>query len=302
VSAGPKRILCAGMPVRDLIFTVPQVPARGQKLRAEAFQEVSGGNAPNAAVAIARLGGLARLCGPMGAADEPTQGAMLAAWRREGIDVTPLQAMPGTTTPISSIMIDAEGERTIATHRDQGLWQVVLHPPEQLLDGVDALLVENRCMPFILPLCTAARQRGLPVVVDADRVMTLQDALLPVASHVIFSADALRATTGLADLADGLAAAAAVTTALLAVTDGAAGTLWRDAAGALRHLPAFPARAVDTLGAGDAFHGAFALAIAEGLATEAALRLGAATAALKCQRPGGIFGSPQRVEVERLLA
>ena len=66
-------------------------------------------------------------------------------------------------------------------------------------------------------------------------------------------------------------------------------------------MPAFPVHTVDTLGAGDAFHGAFALAIA-GQPLEQAMRFASATAALKCTRFGGAFGSPQRVEVDALLA
>ncbi len=60
------QILCIGMPVRDLIFRVDDVPARGMKKRATHFTELTGGNALNAAVAISRLGGRVRMSGPMG--------------------------------------------------------------------------------------------------------------------------------------------------------------------------------------------------------------------------------------------
>ena len=71
--------------------------------------------------------------------------------------------------------------------------------------------------------------------------------------------------------------------------------------GALRRLPVFAVEAVDTLGAGDSFHGGFALALAEGRDEVAAMRFGAAAAALKCTRFGGISGTPRRGEVEALL-
>ena len=70
--------------------------------------------------------------------------------------------------------------------------------------------------------------------------------------------------------------------------------------GALRRMPVFAVEAVDTLGAGDIFHGAFALALAEGRDEVAAMRFGAAAAALKCTRFGGIAGTPRRAEVEAL--
>jgi sugar/nucleoside kinase (ribokinase family) len=59
---------------------------------------------------------------------------------------------------------------------------------------------------------------------------------------------------------------------------------------------------VDTLGAGDVFHGAFALAITEKQDLRAALRFASAAAALKCTRFGGAFAAPQRAEVEALLS
>jgi len=84
-------------------------------------------------------------------------------------------------------------------------------------------------------------------------------------------------------------------------TDGANGALWRQGA-VVGHRPAFAVNSVDTLAAGDVFHGAFALALAEGREEAHSLRFAAGAAALKCTRFGGIAGTPARAEVERLLA
>jgi sulfofructose kinase len=70
----------------------------------------------------------------------------------------------------------------------------------------------------------------------------------------------------------------------------------------LRRSPVFAVNAVDTLGAGDIFHGAFALALAEGKTEIAAMRFAAAAAGLKCARLGGSAGAPHRAEVDALLA
>ena len=86
------------------------------------------------------------------------------------------------------------------------------------------------------------------------------------------------------------------------MTNGAQGTLWLDDQRQPHHMSAFAVHTIDTLGAGDVFHGAFALAIAEGQPIRDAIRFGSAAAALKCTRHGGAFASPQRAEVERLLA
>jgi sulfofructose kinase len=67
------------------------------------------------------------------------------------------------------------------------------------------------------------------------------------------------------------------------------------------HDPAFPITAVDTLAAGDVWHGAFALGLAEGMPEREAVRFASATSALKCTRFGGRAGAPRRAEVERFL-
>jgi sulfofructose kinase len=90
------------------------------------------------------------------------------------------------------------------------------------------------------------------------------------------------------------------TEAELAVTDGPNGVLWQDAH-IVRHIPAWPVAAVDTLGAGDVFHGACVVALGEGHDFEHALRFAAAAAALKCRHFGGISGAPSRAETDAFL-
>jgi sulfofructose kinase len=92
-----------------------------------------------------------------------------------------------------------------------------------------------------------------------------------------------------------------LTSSFLVGTRGPKGTIWLDEYGGLRETPAFPVLAVETLGAGNIVHGAFALAITEGMALRQALRFASAAAALKCTRSGGAFAAPQRADVERLL-
>jgi sugar/nucleoside kinase (ribokinase family) len=296
------RILCIGMPVRDLIFRVPDVPERGNKEHASEFIELAGGNSPNAAISISRLGGRVLLSGPIGGLLPASNAAIDDQFRNEGIDTSGLAAVDDVVTPISTIMIDPSGERTIVTFRDPRLWTVKLPSPDTLLDGCDAILTEDRCAEFATDVCTEAHRRGIPVIVDADRMMSMREGLLQVSSHIIFSAEALRATAGESDDIAALRKIAKNTPAFLGVTSGAKGVEWLNEKGEPRHMPAFPVHTVDTLGAGDAFHGAFTLAVAEGQTLEQAMRFASATAALKCTRFGGAFGSPQRVEVDDLLA
>lgn len=295
------RILCIGIPVRDMTFRVQGLPARGFKVGAEHFEEIAGGNALNAAIAISRLGGLAAFCGPMGDAGETSSRYIFDKAAELGIGMRDIVHMPGLVTPISTVMIDPGGERTIITFRDPELWKVRLPDPDKLLEDCDAILVESRCAAFCTDLCAEARKRGIPVVVDIDSAVPVHGGLLTASSHLIFSSEALQATAGVADDAAALQKLAKATSSFLAGTRGAQGTLWLDPDGAFRQTPAFPVHTVDTLGAGDVFHGAFVLAITEKQDVQEALRFASAAAAIKCTRFGGAFACPQRPEVEALL-
>lgn len=298
----PSRILCIGMPVRDLTFRVQELPERGFKVNASHFDEICGGNALNAAIGIARLGARASICGPMGDARETSAKYIFDKLAHEGIDTKHIVHMPGLVTPISNIMIDPSGERTIVTFRDPELWKVRLPDTDRLLEDCSAILTENRCAEFCTDLCVEARRRGIPVIVDVDRTMSLREGLLTASSHLVFSSEALQSTADIADDAEALKKVAKLTPSFVAGTQGPQGTLWLDEQQNLHQTPAFPVHTVDTLGAGDVFHGAFALAITEKQDIPAALRFASAAAALKCTRFGGAFAAPQRAEVEQLLS
>src|SRR6202034_3021658 len=102
----------------------------------------------------------------------------------------------------------------------------------------------------------------LPVILDGDRPTDEDDPLFRIATHVIFSSECLRATTGAADLAAGLDRIARKTDAFIAVSNGPNDILFRECR-KLCHLPVFAIDAVDTLGAVDAFHGGLALPMPE---------------------------------------
>jgi len=153
----------------------------------------------------------------------------------------------------------------------------------------------------VQPICAAARRRRLPIVLDGDRRTAENDSLFRLATHVVFSSECLRETTGAADLAEGLKRIASNTDAFIAVSNGPEDILYLEG-DAVRHLPVLSIVAVDTLGAGDAFHGGFALALAEGQGEVEAMRFGAAVAGIKCTRLGGSAGTPKRSEVEALIA
>jgi sugar/nucleoside kinase (ribokinase family) len=237
----------------------------------------------------------------MGDAGETSSSFILAQMAQEGIDTSHIVRMPGLTTPVSTILIDVTGERTLTIYRDPALWTVKLPDADDMLADCQAVLVESRCASFCLNFCTEARRRNIPVIVGVDRAMSLQDGLLTAASHLLFASEQVQQTAGIADDGEALKRLAELTPAFLAATRGPLGTIWLNETGELEETPAFPVQAVDTLGAGDVFHGAFTLRLAEGAAVREALRFAAANAALKCTRHGGGLAAPQRIEVEGFL-
>ena len=221
----------------------------------------------------------------------------------EGIDTKHIVHMPGLVTPISNIMIDPSGERTIVTFRDPELWKVRLPDTDTLLEDCAAILTESRCAEFCTDLCAEARRRGIPV----DRRRRPRDvAARRAADRVLASGVLQRAAAGDRRRRRRRRGAEEDRQADAVVPGGHArrrrARSGSTSSGDLQQTPAFPVHTVDTLGAGDVFHGAFALAITEKQELRQALRFASAAAALKCTRFGGAFAAPQRAEVEELLS
>jgi sugar/nucleoside kinase (ribokinase family) len=295
------KILCAGIAVQDIVMRVDRFPAAGAKVHASDFIITGGGCAANAAVTIARLGGRAAFAGPLGGGGDGITRRIIADLQAEGIDCSGVARVDDGAASVSLILLDAEGEKTIATRRGVGLGDVLPADAAKLVADADAVLVDNRFPEFVAVICRAAQARNIPIVIDLDQPGRADDALLALGTHVIASAEGLHGTTGETDFAAGLAHLAAHIPAFVAVTDGPNGVYWLEE-DTLRHMAAFKVKAIDSLGAGDAFHGAFTLALADGRTLADIMRFASATAALKCTRFGGASGSPKRAEVEDFLA
>jgi sulfofructose kinase len=292
----PSRIFCVGFAAHDFIFGLPTIPTEPTKHRATSFATAGGGNAATAAVAAVRLGAHTRLATRIG--DDAIGAAMMAEFDAYGVDASPSRRMHGCVSPLSAILVDAAGERLIVNYVDPKL----SNDPSWLGDlpgDVDAALGDVRWPEGSAHVLAQAKRRGLPAILDGD-LPGCPPETLAAASLVAFSAGGLAKTVGVADIALGLEAAERMVEGVVMATDGARGVYWRED-GRLRHQPAFSVVAVDTLGAGDVFHGALAVALAERMSLEQAARFACAAAGLKTTRFGGRAGAPSRGEVEALL-
>ncbi len=293
-------VLCVGIATNDEILTVDDLPAGDGKWSASARSRVGGGVAANAAVAVTRLGGRGRLWSAVG--DDASGTDVVDELRSDGVDVSLVVRVDDHPTPHSVVVIDRSGRRQIVNHLAPGFFEaagddLAATAAEAVDPSTMAVVVDGRWPAAAEQALLAARRRRIPGILDLDRPILLPSASTTAASHVIAGRDALAATTGRDDPAEGLQVLSEATDAWVAVTLGAEGVLWADDAG-LHHLPATPVETVDTLAAGDVFHGAFGLALAEGHGEEAAVRFASLVAAVKCGRPGGRHGIPDRLAVE----
>lgn len=293
-------VACLGMAVLDRIFTVPALPTGPTKLYADTVREVGGGPASTAAAAIVRLGGQARLFGRVGA--DTVGDAVLAGLAADGVDAAGVRQLPGAQSAWSAVAVDPQGERLILNTPGRGLDVAPNWIGPDTLRGAGAVLVDMGWPDGAARLLRLAREAGVASVLDADLgPHPGGSALAGLADHVVFSAAGLAHHAGTADPLDGLRhMAIRAPGAVLGVTLGGDGFLWLDA-GTPRRSPAPTVAVRDTLGAGDVFHGAYALALAEGQGVPSAARFANAAAALKCTRPGGRAGIPVRAEVDGLL-
>lgn len=296
-----KHLLCVGHIALDLIFSVGEFPDHPTKTPAHRYHRGVGGMSGNAAVALARLGARVDFCGPVG--DDETADVFERVLRAEGVGLSGLRRVQGASSSVSSIIVDARGERMIFNAKGSALDVPGPFDPA-VLDGIDFVLVDPRCPAWAEAALVEARRRGIPSMLDGELSPRADlRRLVPLADWRVFSERGLLAWQEGEPQALMQNLAAQDPQRRVVRTVGAQGVQWCDAQGQMQQLSAVHAGpVVDTLGAGDVFHAALGLALAEGQAERNALRFASAAAAIKCGRPDGIAGAPTRDEVQAVLS
>jgi sulfofructose kinase len=296
-------VACVGIATLDHIFRVDTLPTGDGKYSASGHLAVGGGVAANAAVTVARLGGVASFIGCVG--DDAAGDQLLDEFVALDVGADSVQRVENRSTPTSVALVDSAGGRVLVNHLAPDFFDRADPAAARGVDRATVVLVDCRWPAGAVEALDAARGLGIPGIVDVDRPVDADPAtdtgrILSSATHLVYSRDALLGTTGEGDIPAALAAAQRRSGAWIGVTDGERGVSWLEDS-AIEHLPAFRVRAVDTLGAGDVFHGAFALAVAEGRTERDAVRFASAAAAVKCTLAGGRAGIPDRAMVDALL-
>lgn len=286
-----------GLALQDTILTVDHIPQHPGKVYARSRRNVGGGPAATAAVTIARLGGQALIAARIGA--DATGDIIRREFETEGVDTTWLRQFEESLSPCAVVLVDEAGERLVVAHADASMPA----DPGWLMEvcSANAVLCDLSWYEGALHCLKAARKSGVPTVLDADisrhppeKVAEIVEA----ADHVIFSRPGLAQFSNKPSIAEGLEAVRHSRHAFLGVTDGANGLYWLEEK-SLRNAPPPQVEVVDTTGAGDAFHGAFALALAHRRPLSEAISFSNSVAALKCSRPGGRAGLPDAASLAK---
>jgi sugar/nucleoside kinase (ribokinase family) len=261
----------------DVVHVLDDLPGRDEKLTAREQFVAAGGPAANAAVTLAALGGQAVLHTVLGS--HPAAVIALAELADRGVDVRDADPARQAAPPVSAVRVEAAtGLRSVSSADSAGPQP----PAPARFEDTDVLLADGHWSTLAVAAARWARQRSVPVVVDAGRVRPVFAELFRDADLVVASSDYRPDPTEVALRAGADA---------VAVTDGPRPVRWAtvDGSGAVE-VP--PLAAADTAGGGDAFHGAVAFAVGcVGWPTAVALlpqvlAFAAAVAGVRVSHPG----------------
>jgi sulfofructose kinase len=286
-------VLCAGLSCVDHIWQVERFPPEGSRTDAHAYRLQGGGPAATAAFAVARLGGKSYLWALHG--DDTAGRFALAELIEAGVDTAGVRVYDGAQSWTSGVMVAPDGERYIFPYRGSGLVDAPQDeaPPAQ----VAAVLVDFRHPRLCRAALDWAGENGVPTVGDLGNAAGWQESER--LDYVIASEECAREVLGRSDPVAALAALRWRPGQYVGVTLGPRGYVW-DAGEGVRQLPAPRVEVVDTTGAGDVFHGAFAFAVGSGRAAADCAEFALTAASLSCTGVGR-SAIPSAAAVERLL-
>lgn len=291
------RIAGAGIACLDHIVLAPQVPW-GDTASVSGYSVQGGGLVATALVACARLGAECDLFSLLG--DDQTGKQILDELRTEGVRASGVARVEGGGSPFSFIVVDeVSGERTIFHRSGAGLAAKAPSIDLSPIAGADVLLIDDIYPELALAAAKLARENSVAVV--ADLIPDPANAgLLRYVDVAIAPRHFARRIGCEDDLSAALAAIHAYGPATAVITLGAQGWIYSDATGRGRG-GTFDVDVVDTTGAGDTFHGAFAYGLARGWDTAGCCNFASAVASIKCTMPGGRTGLPTLARATEFL-
>lgn len=292
----------------DLVIEAPRFPAAGEAILGKNFRRACGGKGANQAFAIARMGGRAAMLGAVGR--DAFGDEMLANLQSTGVDTTGVVRRDHVASGTAMIVLDASGQNQIvvANGANDTLSAEDITRHTALIQRSRALVVQLETpLSSVTAAIEIAHAAGVPVLLNPAPFAPVPPELLHRCTFIIPNEGEASGLTGI-EVRDIPGAARAAhqlrqraPQAAVLVTLGAGG-VWLETEAFAGHVPGFTVAAVDTVGAGDTFIGAFILRIIEGASVREAARFGCGAAALAVTRRGAQTGMPSRREVEEFLA
>jgi len=298
-----KPIVVIGSINMDLVARTPQIPLAGQTLIGSGFSNTPGGKGANQAVAAARLGAPVHMVGMVG--EDVFGQAMLDSLKEAGV-ATDAVARVGGPSGIASIAVAANGENSIIVvpGANSHVTPAYLDRHEALIASASMVLCQLELpletVQHALNLCARA---DIPVVLDPAPAAPLPDTVWSqVRWFTPNETEAALYVDG--NLSPEVAARQLLERGMggVVLKRGAKGSYVSLHGGTARWVPAFHVQTIDTVGAGDCFNGAFAVALTEGQAPWVAARFASAAAAISVTRTGAQASMPTRIEVDQFLA
>lgn len=292
-------IVGVGLNATDTIIRLPHFPAFNSKVEFRVSEILPGGQVATAVTACARWGLKARYVGKVG--DDDAAALQRAEMRQAGIDAHWI-TVPGCQSQSSYILVDEEsGERTVLWKRDPRLELLPTELQRDWIVQARLLHVDGHDCAGATQAARWAREAKIPVTADLDNLYPGVEALLENVDFAITSSEFPARLCGENDFFISLPAIAArLGCRLVAVTLGGLGVLaWdRDR---FHYCPAFEVKPVDTTGAGDVFHAAFAFAYLRGDELSRSLEFSCAAAGLACTGMGARGGIASIEKIEELI-
>ncbi len=285
--------------VDDAIY-VERFPAADTKIPVRQRQRRVGGLTAAALLTGARMGGSCAYAGTLGRDELST--FVIDELDRAGVDVTNVLSVDDTG-PVHAVVVIGEQDhtRTIFHYRSGKPGAHDSHPPPALIESARVLFVDTWGLAGQLRAARIAHNAGIPVVADFEHGEgPLFEELLALVDHLILSQQFACSWTGSDTAQEALPRLWTPQRAVVAATAGEQGCWWLDADG-LHHQPSFQVEVVDTNGCGDAFHGAWALALAQGQPVRECAHIASAAAALKATQPG-LTGVPSLADILDFIA
>jgi sulfofructose kinase len=292
--------ICLGLNAFDHLCLVERFPTRGGKLRMSRMITSGGGQSATAACCLSRLGWRVAYAGVHGDDDA---GGKTEPWLEEfGVDPAGLVRKPGTGSQQAFIMVEGEtAERTIVWHRDDACRLEPADVEPELIEAGRILHLDGHFLEPSLKAARIARQHGLLVSLDGERVYEGTRELVSLC-HVVFGSHRFaQRLTGIEDPRESLEALASMGPVWAGRTLGADGAEMLVAGDYIKH-PGFKVKAVDTTGAGDVFHAGIVHAMLMNQGPRQALATACAVAAMSVTALGGRNALPTKNELESFLA